>query len=139
MVYTVILKWLGFKQDLGNIATMMADEKATYAILRYATDIPQVVYAECMDQLIEVLDALEYRKLINLVKEFKSVSSISMTMDEEHIETLFLTVDPITGMMEIKSEENEDAPVFMGQPINLSVDEEDDDDEEEITIIRIDR
>lgn len=139
MVYTVILKWLGFKQDLSNIATMMADEKATYAILRYATDIPQGVYAECMDQLIEVLDALEYRKLINLVKEFKAVSSISMTMDEEHIETLFLTVDPVTGMMEIKSEEEESAPVFMGQPVNLSVEEDDDDDEEEITIIRIDR
>lgn len=135
MVYTVILKWLSFKQDIGNVALMMENEKATYAILRYAADIPQSVYAECMDQLIEVLDALEYRKLIDLVKEFKAVSSISMTMDEEHIETLFLTVDPITGMMEVKSEDPGDQPSFMGKAVNLLVD--DDDDDEEITIIGI--
>jgi hypothetical protein len=131
MVYTVILKWLSFKQNIGDIGAMLNDEKSTYAILRYAMDIPQSIYAHAMDQLTDVEEHLLYHKLINLVKEYNSAAGIHMTMDEEIEETIELYYED--GMMKIrKMSGNEFQDVAL-------LEDDDDDDDEEITIIRINK
>jgi hypothetical protein len=67
VVFTLSLKYLSFKQDLSNIESMLDDQEATYAILRYALDVPTDVYRDAMYMLEEEISSLRYHKLISLV------------------------------------------------------------------------
>ena len=129
MVYTVILKWLSFKQDLSDTAAMLNDEKSTYVILRYADDIPQSVLSEAMEFLVEVEGGLTYRKLIDLVKQYKAASNIQMTMDEEHDETIELIVDE-NGQLIVKKLTDDSGATII---------DFDDDDDDDIVIIGINK
>jgi hypothetical protein len=129
MVYTVILKWLSFKQNLADIGEMINNEKATYAILRYAMDIPQPVYANAMEQLSDIEEHLVYQKLINLIREYNSAAGIQMTMDEELDESIELYYED--GMMKVRK--------LSGDFQNVVILDDDDEDDDDIPVIRINK
>lgn len=89
MVFIVNLKWLSFKQDLSSISRYLEDQKSTYAILRYAYDIPQSVYSEVMDILIENKECIYYNKLLNLVNEYDKAIQANITGEDEYVETIY--------------------------------------------------
>jgi hypothetical protein len=89
MVFVINLKWLSFKQDLSKMDRMLEDQVSTYAILRYAFDIPDRVYRQVMDQLSTSLDEIYYRKLHKLVSLYANVSNAGLKeFEEEFIETI---------------------------------------------------
>ena len=63
MVFTTSLKYLSYKQDIHDVDQMLADQKSTYAILKYAQDIPDLYYMEAMDDLCDRFDEVTYVKL----------------------------------------------------------------------------
>lgn len=89
MVFIVNLKWLSFKQDLSSISRYLEDQKSTYAILRYAYDIPQSIYSEVMDILIENKECIYYNKLLNLVNEYDKAIQANITEENEYVETIY--------------------------------------------------
>lgn len=93
MTYTANIKWLSFKQNLSDLTSVSYDEKATYAIMKYAHDIPQSLYCSTMEYLISIKEALYYRKLINLVSEYEAASKTHMVMDEEFVETIEVPIN----------------------------------------------
>lgn len=88
MVFITQLKWLSFKQDLSDIEKLLTDQVATYAILKYALDIPNSVYFEAIELLSQNIDEIYYEKLLKLIKEYNNNKNISMVMDEEFVETI---------------------------------------------------
>jgi hypothetical protein len=70
MVFTVSVKYLSYKQDIHDIDLMLEDQVSTYAILKYAGDIPDIYYMEAMDDLSDVYTDLTYPKLIELVYQY---------------------------------------------------------------------
>lgn len=72
MVYTVSLKNLSFKQNLGSQQDIFADQISTYAILKYAQDLPDQIYNEVMLDLVDNIDAIYYDKLLLYVQLWKS-------------------------------------------------------------------
>jgi hypothetical protein len=69
MVFTIGVKGLSYKQDLSNIELMLEDQESTYAVLKYAYDIPDEIYIEAIYALEERIGELEYPKLVKLVYE----------------------------------------------------------------------
>lgn len=112
MVFTVTLKWMSFKQDISNIMLMLQDQQATYAVLRYAHDIPQVVFLEAMDLLVENKEAIYFAKLLKYVEQYEKNASLTMTADEEFVETVYL--DP-ESMMLINGEDLEEYEIINEQ------------------------
>lgn len=49
---------------------MLEDEVATYAILKYATDVPEDIYRDAMYMLEEEISSLRYHKLIMYVYDW---------------------------------------------------------------------
>jgi hypothetical protein len=91
MVFVINLKWLSFKQDLSKIDRMLEDQVSTYAILRYAFDIPDRIYRQVMDQLSTYVDEIYYRKLFKLVSLYSKVSNAGLKeFEEEFVETIEL-------------------------------------------------
>jgi len=88
MVFTVNLKQLSFKQDLSNLNIMLTDQVSTYAILRYAQDVPDKAYQRAMNILLASGDNIGHRKLRSLVMAYGKVAGAGMTMDEELEETI---------------------------------------------------
>jgi hypothetical protein len=72
MVYSVNLKYLSFKQNISKLDYMLFDETSTYAILKYASDIPSDDYKNAMNILSSAYDSLTNIKLQRLVEEFSS-------------------------------------------------------------------
>ena len=79
MVFTVSLKHLSFKQDVHNLDSMLSDQKATYAILRYAKDLPEYFYIEAMDDLCDNFLYIEYDKLKKFLIEYMTYQAIVET------------------------------------------------------------
>lgn len=92
MVFTVNLKQLSFKQDISKLKLMLQDQPSTYAILRYAHDIPTTAYAKAMNMLVANGGDITNKKLSRLVKEYSNVSGVAMIMDEEFVESLDIPV-----------------------------------------------
>lgn len=93
MVYTVNLKWLSFKMDISSPISMLNNQESTYAILRYAYDIPSWAYEKAMEVLISAKESINYGKLKKLVSEYESVSKIQLLMEDEFEESIILTED----------------------------------------------
>ena len=92
MVYTVNLKWAAFKQDISSLDKMMDNQITTYAILRYAQDIPESIYKKAMNLLAASADIIMYKKLAKLVRSYCNVAKVGIVMDEEFVETLDIPV-----------------------------------------------
>lgn len=88
MVYTINLKWCSYKQDISSVDKMVSDQPATYAILRYAQDIPESIYRRAMNLLLACTDQITNKKLNKLLKSYANVSKVGIVMDEEFVETL---------------------------------------------------
>ena len=73
MVFTLGLRNLSFKQDLSNIEEMLDDQQATYAILRYCSEMPKSIWYNSMDQLVENYHLLKHHKLVIFINEYISV------------------------------------------------------------------
>lgn len=116
MVYTVNLKWAAFKQDISSLDKMIDNQIATYAILRYAQDIPDAIYKKAMNLLAASVDTIMYRKLAKLVKSYCNVAKVGLVMDEEFVETIeipvgqadMLTMDTPRGYSLMIEESDED-------------------------------
>jgi hypothetical protein len=93
MVFTVSLKRLNYKMNITNISDMLADQESTYAILRYAYDIPSALYKDTMDSLIAEELCLQYPKLIKLVSLYKKTNNIRILIDQDEVETKVLVID----------------------------------------------
>lgn len=96
VVFTVAIKRLSFKQDISDINSMLSDQQSTYAILRYAFDIPTQDYSQTMDSLYEERGSIIYPKLLKLVTLFKKFSSVGMVIETDEIEKS-LAINPHTG------------------------------------------
>ena len=71
---------------------MLEDQKSTYAILRYAFDIPDSLYKVAMNLLAANADSITYDKLKKLVKLYAKASQVGIVMDEEFVETIEVPV-----------------------------------------------
>lgn len=109
MTFLVNLRRLSFKQNLSDKERLLEDQASTYAILRYAQDIPTKILEETMSWLIRMydLDMLWHRKLMMLVNEYRKVSKISMIMDEEFVETIEVPVTFESNMHEDMYDEDD--------------------------------
>ena len=92
MVYTINLKWQSYKQDITNIDKMLSDQASTYAILRYAYDIPDSIYKRAMNLLLACMDQITNRKLSKLTHSYAGVAKVGLVMDEELVETIEIPV-----------------------------------------------
>lgn len=88
MVYAVSLKWASYKQDILNVEQMLSNQCATYAILRYAQDIPESLYKRSMNLLLASIDRITNKKLSKLMKSYAGVAKVGIVMDEEFVETI---------------------------------------------------
>jgi hypothetical protein len=70
MVYTVSVKWLSFKQNISDIDDMLANQQATYAILKYCTEVPEMVYFGAMDELAANIASIVDKRLFSLVEQY---------------------------------------------------------------------
>jgi len=115
MTFSVNLKWLSFKQNLEDKERMLADQVSTYAILRYAHDIPTRVLENTMKWLISMYfdDALSDRKLMTLVNEYRKACSINMVMDEEFVETLEIPITYDSNMRDDDIEEDDGEEIII--------------------------
>lgn len=95
MVFTLGLRWCSFKQDISNVNLMLSDQQSTYAILRYAYDIPSSLYNNAMSELSDELESITHRKLFTLVTSWKAASGIKMSAEEEIEKSI--AVNPVTG------------------------------------------
>ena len=78
MVFSTNLRSCSFKQYISDIDAMLADQVNTYAILRYAFDIPTKTYSHAMSLLVSNIDYIYDRKLLRLVKEYMSISKVGI-------------------------------------------------------------
>lgn len=135
MVYTISLRNLSFKMNLSDMTTMLTNQEATYAILRYAKDIPDSVYSLAMQELILNFDEIHYPKLLKIVKAYKSVTSVGIQMSDELVGSIIVE-DGIARYEEdgevIWSRNVEPSILVTGESASkrfLSFDDEDDDDD----------
>ena len=70
MVFTVSVKYLSYKQDIHNMDSMLRDQESTYAILKYAKDIPDIYYIEAMDDLCDRFEDVTDFKLKRLLFDY---------------------------------------------------------------------
>ena len=131
MVYTVSLKHLSFKMDLSNIDIMLEDQAQTYAILKYAKDVPMSVYSNVMQELALNFDELHYRKLIRLVKDYKAASSVGIQMTDEVVGSIIVE----DGMARYEEDgeviwcKNVEPAILIGRDSNRTISFDDDDDD----------
>jgi hypothetical protein len=88
MVFTVNIKWLSFKQNISSLNLLLKDQISTYAILRYAHDIPTSAYKQSMNLLLANTDQLSYKKLKTLVEKYGKVNNVGIFMSDELEETI---------------------------------------------------
>jgi hypothetical protein len=93
MIYTVNLRQLSFKQNLSSLITLLNDQQATYAILRYAQEVPERIYNSAMIKLAQNIDQITYKKLLKLVNSYISARRVGIIMDEEFVETIEVPVN----------------------------------------------
>lgn len=98
MVFQVALRWLTFKQDISNINKMLESQIATYAILRYAYDIPEATYKKAMDELAVSADYIDDRRLARIVDQWVKINNVGL-QDWEEESVGVLTMDWDTGEM----------------------------------------
>ena len=70
MPYMVSVKWLSFKQNISDIDDMLDDQAATYAVLKYCTEIPEIVYFGAMDELSANIASIVDKRLFKLVEQY---------------------------------------------------------------------
>lgn len=93
MVYSVILRSLSFKMDISITSQMLANQQATYAILRYAKDIPDKVYKQAMALLNDREGFVHYVKLRKLIDEYNKASKPIIEFEEDElVETIIVGV-----------------------------------------------
>lgn len=96
MVYAVTVRGkLSYKQDISSVDNLLQDQKSTYAIMRYCSEIPTSQYSRTMNLLSCEVDRIQYPKLRGLVKKFIKASGCVMVMDEELETSIY--IDPKTG------------------------------------------
>lgn len=80
--------------DFSTTATMLADQNATFLILRHGTEIPNKLYPEIMKQLACEQDNITDDNLKGLVKSFlKSTGPIMLMDEEDDDETEFYVIE----------------------------------------------
>jgi len=85
MVYSVMLKWLSFKIDISSLAVMIENQQETYAVLRYAHDIPDLVFKEAMNKLLSREEWIHHRKLLKLVSSYKKIQKPILEIEEDEL------------------------------------------------------
>lgn len=116
MVFAVNIRWKGFKQDISSVDTMLKDQTSTYAILRYADDVPDYLYKKAMNLLLACSDQITNKKLNKLIRSYAGVAKVGIVMDEELVETIeipaynvpFLSADAPRGYSLMIEEVDED-------------------------------
>lgn len=94
MVYNVEVKWLSFRQDLSNKVRVLNDQQATYAVLKYAQDVPQDTQMACLEFLKKHTGQITDRKLRRLVEEYIRASGAGLIFEpEEFVETIEIPVE----------------------------------------------
>ena len=77
-MFTVQLKNLFFKQNITNLETLLADQASTYVILRYAHDIPSAKFTAAIEFLVENIDEITDKRLINFVNEYIKATGVGL-------------------------------------------------------------
>ena len=72
MVYTITLEDedISYKQNICDIELMLKDQEATFAVLKYAVDIPECLYNDAMEDLWSRIYDITDERLYELVFEF---------------------------------------------------------------------
>lgn len=72
MVYTITLEDedISYKQNICDIDLMLEDQEATFVVLKFATDIPDCLYNDAMEDLWSRIYDITDERLYNLVFEF---------------------------------------------------------------------
>lgn len=131
MVYTVSLKHLSFKMNLADISLMLENQEQTYAILKYAKDVPMSVYSNVMQELVLNFEELHHKKLINLVGEYRSVSSVGIQMTDEIVGSIIVE----DGMARYEEDgeviwcKNVEPAILIGRDSSRTISFDDDDDD----------
>ena len=69
MTYQVAVGPLTFKQDLSNVTSMLADQEATYAVLKYCQEVPITIQRFAIRILQIHQRSIHYKKLLKFVLE----------------------------------------------------------------------
>lgn len=78
------LRNLSFKQNISDTENLLQDQKSSYAVLRYAHDIPTSIFNSAMDFLTQHLDMITERKLLQLVDDYiKATKAVSFEFTDE--------------------------------------------------------
>ena len=76
--------------NLSDSDVMINNQQATYAILRYAKDIPVSVTKQAMDLLSMNIESIYHRKLLKIIKSFQSVNKIGITLTDELVGSIIV-------------------------------------------------